>query len=244
VKLSSTLARPFHDLLRGLDRVVAGGVRGIAGVFAGLILGWWIYVPVHELLHALACLATGGTVSRLEIAPLYGGRVLSEIFPFVISGGEYAGRLAGFDTGGSDLRYLAIVLGPFLLTLLPGVWALRSAARAGRGFLFGLSLPAALAPFLSLTGDAYEIGSILVTSLPPWWATETQDLLRGDDLFVKLGQVRAAGGVAAWLGMFLAALCGVVWSFGVYALGGFISDRLMSGSAPDATSPTSPGTER
>ena len=59
-------------------------------------------------------------------------------------------------------------------------------ARARRAFAFGASLPVALAPFLSLTGDAYEIGSILVTRLPPWTGPASRQLLRGDDLWLSV----------------------------------------------------------
>ena len=48
---------------------------------------------------------------------------------FVVSGSEYAGRLSGFDTRGSDWIYLATDLGPFVLTIFPGVWWMRRAAR-------------------------------------------------------------------------------------------------------------------
>jgi hypothetical protein len=41
-------------------------------------------------------------VWRLEIDPLYGGALLARWLPFVEAGGEYAGRLSGFDTAGSD----------------------------------------------------------------------------------------------------------------------------------------------
>ena len=167
--MTQLFLRPALDLLRGEARCVRRPVD-LAALALGLVAGWFVYVPLHELLHAAGCAATGGTVSRLEIAPLYGGSLLARLFPWVVSGGDYAGRLSGFDTGGSDLVYLATDLAPFLLTLFPGVWALRRAARAGRGLLFGLAAPFALAPFLSLTGDAYEIGSILATRVPPWTA--------------------------------------------------------------------------
>src|SRR6185369_9765239 len=133
--------------------------------------------------------AAGGTVSRLEIDALYGGALLVRVFPWVVAGSEYAGRLSGFDTRGSDTVYLVTDLLPFVLTL-PGVWALRRAARAGRPALFGAAAPFALAPLLSLTGDAYEIGSILVTRLPPWASVAA--LLRGDDVskvFARVGAV-------------------------------------------------------
>ncbi|MEO1369492.1 MAG: hypothetical protein AAFX50_20120, partial [Acidobacteriota bacterium] len=146
----SFFTRPGLDTWHGLDRVLEGPAS-LAWVFVGLALGWWIYVPLHELLHAFACLATGGEVTKLEVAPLYGGHVLAAIFPWVEAGGEYAGRLSGFDTHGNDLIYLATDLGPFLLTLFPGVWALRRAVDTGKPWLYGGTLPFALAPFLSAT---------------------------------------------------------------------------------------------
>jgi hypothetical protein len=214
------LLLPFTDLLHGLDRCLTGGVRALAVVFLGTLLGWWIYVPVHELLHAAACLAAGGAVSRLEIDGAYGGALLARVFPFVVSGSAYAGRLSGFDTRGSDWIYLATDLGPFLLTLWPGVWLLRKAAAGPRPFLFGLSLPFALAPFLSLTGDAYEIGSILATRL-----LSGTGVLRGDDLFAKAEELRKIAG-APWGGFALAALFGLVWAFLTWAAGDFAARRL------------------
>jgi hypothetical protein len=183
-------------------------------------------VPVHELLHAAACVVAGGEVTRLEIAPLYGGGLLARIFPFVVSGGEYAGRLSGFDTRGSDLIYLATDLGPFILTLFPGVWLLRRAGIAGKPVLFGLALPFAFAPFLSLPGDAYEIGSILVTQLPDWDAS-----LRGDDI-VKKAQELAALPDAPWGGFILAALVGLAWAVATCAAGGLVARLLGQGPVP------------
>ena len=60
--------RPFLDLFRGLEHAVIPGPLSLLFVAAGLAVGWWVYVPVHELLHALACIATGGDVDELEIA--------------------------------------------------------------------------------------------------------------------------------------------------------------------------------
>jgi hypothetical protein len=205
--------RVFSDVFHGLDRCLA---------LLGLAAGWWVYVPLHELLHAAACLLAGGEVTRLEIAPQYGGALLARIFPFVVAGGEYAGRLSGFDTGGSDLVYLATDLGPFVLTLFPGIWLLRGAGTAGRPFRFGLSLPFALAPFLSLTGDAYEIGSILVRG---------GETLRGDDL-VKKAQELAALPEPPWGGFILAALAGIVWAVLTCAAGGAVARALGRGPVP------------
>jgi hypothetical protein len=215
--------RVFLDAFHGLDRCLDRGIRGLALALMGLAVGWWIYVPLHELLHAAACLAAGGEVTRLEIAPQYGGGLLARVFPFVVSGGEYAGRLSGFDTRGSDLIYIATDLGPFLLTLFPGVWLLRRAGADGRPVLFGLALPFAFAPFLSLTGDAYEIGSILVTQLPPWG-----EALRGDDLLKKAEELSALPD-APWGGFVLAALLGLVWTVLTCAAGGAVARALGRG---------------
>ena len=219
---------PLTDAWRGLERCLERGAPALAWVGAGLLAGWWVYVPAHELLHAAACRLAGGVVRRLEIAPLYGGTALARLLPFVAAGGDYAGRLSGFDTHGSDLVYLATDLGPYLLTLVPGVWWLRRAARAGRPFAFGAALPVALAPFLSLTGDAYEIGSIAVTRLPPWTGPAARQLLRGDDLWLRLDAIAAIDAIAGaaprplwpfWLGALLAAAAGLAWALLTYGAG-------------------------
>src|SRR6185503_5483181 len=109
------------------------------------------------------------------------------------------------------------------------VWALRRAAAARRAALFGAALPFALAPFLSLGGDAYEIGSILATRFPPWAAPATRQLLRGDDVAKKLGEL---GHLAnpPWGGALVAVLLGAAWAFLTYALGGAVARAL--GSPP------------
>jgi len=217
-RLLRPLIHPFADVFYGLDRCLDGGGRGLVLAALGLVAGWWIYVPVHELLHAAACRLAGGDVTRLEIDRLYFGALLARVFPFITPASGYAGRLSGFDTHGSDWVYLATDLGPFLLTLFPGVWLLRRAATARNAPLFGAALPFALAPFLSLTGDAYEIGSLLTTHLPPWAGAATRELLRGDDLIRKLEEM-ARLPVAPWGGLFLAAALGVLWAFLAYGLG-------------------------
>jgi hypothetical protein len=231
---------PLTDAWRGLDRCLDRGAWAIARVGAGLFAGWWIYVPVHELLHAAACRAAGGEVRQLEIAPLYGGALLARLLPFITAGGDYAGRLAGFDTHGSDLVYLATDLGPFLLTLVPGVWWLRRAARGRRTFAFGASLPVALAPFLSLTGDAYEIGAILVTRLPPWAGPASRQLLRGDDLWRRVSAIAGAAPKTSpmwelWLGAALAAAAGLAWALLTYGAGAALA-RLAGQPALDGAS--------
>lgn len=238
--LPRSLLRPVLDAFRGLDRLLDGGMAALARIFFGLGLGWWLYVPVHELLHAGACLAAGGRVERLEIDGMYGGALLAKIFPFVVSGSEYAGRLSGFDTGGSDLVYLATDFGPFLLTLFPGVWLLRHAVLKRRAFLFGLALPLALAPFISLTGDAYEIGSILTTTSGPWNNAASSALLRGDDVFKKFAELRAAGAGAPWGGFGLAIALGFAWAEATFALGALVARKLgRRAIEPRAPSPKS-----
>jgi hypothetical protein len=212
---------PLRTVLAGLDRCLQHGPRSLAVVFLGLAAGWWVYVPLHELLHAAGCRAAGGRVDRLEIDGLYGGALLARIFPFVTAGSEYAGRLSGFDTRGNDWIYLATDLAPFVLTV-PGIWLLRRASSSGRAFAFGAALPFALAPFLSLTGDAYEIGSIAVTHLPPW---RTSPLLRGDDLLRKAEQLAATSG-APWTGFLLAALLGLAWAFATWWAADLAARRL------------------
>ncbi len=164
--------------------------------FAGLIGTWWIYVPIHELLHAFGCELGGGRVWRLEIAPLYGGALLARWLPFVEAGGEYAGRLAGFDTGGSIAVHLLTTGLPFLLTVFPGVWLLRWGARRARGLAYGAALVPATAPFLSFTGDAYEIGSLLTTQLPPWSSEAARTALVGDDVTVVASGLAGSGAAA------------------------------------------------
>jgi hypothetical protein len=173
----------------GMERVVAAeGSRGLVMALVGMLLSWWVYVPVHELMHAWGCLVAGGTVTRLEIDELYGAAWLARVFPYVSPGSEYAGRLSGFDTHGSDLVYLATVFFPFVPTLFPGVLALRAAAtaRRPRGLYLGAAVPWALAPFVALTGDYYEMGSILVSRVAAGWMPDAPSRWRSDDL-VRLG---------------------------------------------------------
>ncbi len=224
--LKKIILAPLTDTLYGLEGCLSQGWKSLLGIFLGLLVGWWVYVPLHELLHAAACLVAGGSVSRLEIDPLYFGGVLEQLIPWVESGSEYAGRLSGFATGGSDLVYLLTDFGPFLLTILPGVWWLRRAARRGHAPLFGAALPFALAPFLSLTGDAYEIGSILVSRIPPWSRTAEGLSLRGDDLFKKAGELGDLAIAAPWAGLILGSLLGLVWALATYLLASRVARAL------------------
>jgi hypothetical protein len=219
------LLRPFQDLLNGLERCLEPGVRGLLSTFAGLLATWWIYVPVHELLHAFGCELGGGRVWRLEIDPLYGGALLDRWFSFVEAGGEYAGRLAGFDTAGSTAVHLFTTGLPFLLTVFPGVWLMRWGARRGSGLAYGAGLVPATAPMLSLTGDAYEIGSLLATQLAPWASDAARSALIGDDVLV-VAPALSGSGALLWTGFALAAALAVTWAFLTYGAGAAVASHL------------------
>ncbi|MEO8277253.1 MAG: hypothetical protein ABI639_13650 [Thermoanaerobaculia bacterium] len=200
---------PFVEIVNGLDAVLGTGMRSLGLVAIGLVAGWWLYVPAHELLHAFGCWIAGGEVSRLEIDPMYGAKVLALVFPFVVPGRAYAGRLSGFDTGGNDWIYLATDLAPFLLTLFPGFWWLRRSARTANAMAFGAALPLAFAPLISLTGDAYEIASLAVVHLPPWQGRRE---LVADDLLANLAALLHGGSGGLVAGALTAAFLGLFWA--------------------------------
>lgn len=193
------LKRLFDDLLSALGSVLVPGRRGwthLARILVGLLLGWMVYVPVHELLHAAGCAAAGGTVSELAIAPVYGAALLHRVFPFVVPSSEHTGRLTGFWTGGSDLVLLVTDFAPFLLTIVIGVPLLRSKIlspaapggwRAWRAWLLGPVAVLAAAPFMSLTGDYFEMASVLLTRGYSAAGIRGLEVLRSDDLFGLLG---------------------------------------------------------
>jgi len=72
-RLVALLRLPVDDYLAALDVFLRGisVPSGLAALLAALAC-WWIYLPVHELLHALGCVAGGGSVTRLEIDAIYG----------------------------------------------------------------------------------------------------------------------------------------------------------------------------
>ena len=59
-RLLRAVLLPLTDAWRGLERCLERGALAVAWAGAGLLAGWWVYVPAHELLHAAACQATGG----------------------------------------------------------------------------------------------------------------------------------------------------------------------------------------
>jgi hypothetical protein len=227
---------PFDDIVAAMEARVARSSHPTRALVITLLAGaasWWVYVPVHELLHALGCWGTGGRVTELQIAPLYGGGVLARFLPFVVAGGSYAGRLSGFDTKGSDLVYLATDAMPFLLSVFVGVPLLKRCARGGRPGWLGPALVLGLAPFYSLPGDYYEMGSIVTTRAlamlggvagPPPLVS-----LRSDDVVQLVSEVFQArhGSDAAMAALVIAVGIGVgtVLAFATYAAGAWLTRR-------------------
>jgi len=236
--LRTFLLQPLEDYLAALETTLRRPLLLVVVILA-FIASWLIYVPLHELAHAFGCVAAGGNVSRLEIGPWYGGIWLQQLFPFVVPESAYAGRLSGFDTHGSDLTYLATDAAPFLLTVVLGVPLLRSVRqRSGRAGIsesikFGAALPFAFAPFISLTGDYYEMGSILISRLAvrllPGLSLERW---RSDDIFRLAAELsRGPEGlrmadVAGLAGGFLVG-CSLAWA--TYGLGALCSRVLRRG---------------
>ena len=225
-RILNLLKAPVLDFWNGLSRCLDHGYKGLLLALLGLGLGWWMYVPVHEFLHVAGCVVTGGEVRELRLDTIYGGRLFAQVFDFVKVGSAYAGQLTDFDRE-PDLRYLSTVQMPFLLTIFPAVWLFQKCGRVGHPLGFGFLLPVALAPFVSITGDAYETGSILVTQLPPWSSPEMRELLRGDDLVLCARRVSQAA-FSPWGGWALSSLIGIVWAFAVYGLGALVSRQLTS----------------
>jgi hypothetical protein len=228
------IARPLRDYMAAVDAMHRGSFTRWLRVVAMLVATWFVYVPIHELMHAYGCIAAGGSVTRLEVAPEYGGALLAQIFTFVVSGSSYAGQLTGFDTKGSDAIYLLTVLAPYLLTVFIGVPLLRRAAQpmdndAIRPYVLGASLPVSYAPFISIFGDYYEAGSIVVSRLVN--AIDGSSALarwRSDDLFKLIDALQAQPATAIdWTIVALAFLLGVVLALLTYHAGAVFS-RLFS----------------
>jgi hypothetical protein len=226
---------PLEDVAACLQQL-AGTKRPLVALLAtvvSLVVTWFVYVPVHELLHAAGCIVAGGTVTRLEIAPQYGGGLLAQIFDFVKSGGEYAGRLSGFDTHGSDVTYLATDVAPFVLSVVIGVPLVRLCGRRPRPMLLGTAIVLGLAPFYNVIGDYYEMGSIVLTRgathaaawTGGWEGGVAFEGLRSDDVFKLVGQIVADPDVLAlepYPSRVLALLLTAI-GFGVGVLFAFVS---------------------
>ena len=255
------IRQPFIDVMAALEHLVTVRRPQLAMFMciASLAVTWVVYVPIHELLHALGCLATGGSVTELQIAPMYGGGWLADWIPFVVSGGEYAGRLSGFDTHGYDWIYLATDFAPYLLTIVLGVPLMRLCARRWRPMLLGSGIVIGMAPFYNIIGDYYEMGSITTTAL--LGLAQGADTipfvkLRSDDIFKLVGSVITEPdtlGLAGALDIVWALLIiatsftiGIGFAFITYYVGHQFARLIIRGSippalsSPDATPPSSP----
>lgn len=204
-----------------------------------VVVSWFAYVPIHELLHAFGCWATGGTVTELQIGVPYGGILFAKVFPFVTAGGEYAGRLTGFDTGGSTLVYLATDFAPYVLTVAGAFLLLRSAHATRSPFIAGPGLVLIAAPAMSLTGDFYEMGSILVSSvitlMVPSMPMAQAHALRHDNLFALLGEIpsRFPHHQMAWTGMVIVSLfVGIILAGSTLAASRGFANLLHGGAKP------------
>jgi len=233
--LMKIIALPFEDFFSGLERCL------LKSPYINLILlilcfaaSWWVYVPIHELAHAFGCIAGGGTVTELQISPVYGAAFLKEIFPFVTVGSEYAGQLTGFDTKGSDLIYLLTDFSPFLLTIFIGVPLVRSASGSrplSAAIKLGVGLPIALAPFISFSGDYYEMGSIIVSAIFNAAALSTEYLIwRSDDVFKLAGELFFSGNTYGFIdiiGVTLSFIIGLVLIYATYMIGVLWSNLIL-----------------
>lgn len=236
---------PFRDLMAAMEAQLLPAKRpvlALAFLFLAAAATWWVYVPVHELLHALGCLAAGGDVTEVELATIYGGELFARWWPVVVAttdGG--AGRLSGFDTGGSDLVFLVTDIAPYLLTIVVGVPLLKACVSSGRPLRTGAGTVLGLAPLLNLTGDYYEMGSILVTRGLTWWRGEGPDPafehLRSDDLPALLTGLAESSPAEGWAvaGGIVggAALLGILLAFATYAAGSAFSRLVLGPPAAD-----------
>jgi hypothetical protein len=230
---TSWLRSPLDDTTAAIERVVEDRpLQGLALLMLSMTASWYLYVPIHELLHALGCLAGGGSVTVLEIQVQYGGALLAEFFPFVQPGGEYAGRLSGFDTHGSDLTYLAPAARPFWRWVVGVVPGGRGCPRARRPIWLGLGAVLGLAPFYNLPGDYYEMGAILTTATLSLIGLDFADL-RSDDLPLLIGELYSAGRGGLAVGVVgISTALAVVLAYLTWGLGDVLATRWIGPAEP------------
>ncbi len=223
-KILDVLLRPARDFLSALELCLQrASFLNLTVILLAMLLSWWIYVPLHELIHAFGCIIGGGQVSRLDISPLYGAAFLKRFFPFISVGSEYAGQLKGFNTFGNDLDYLLTDFAPFVLTVAAGLPLLYSvggrSAPLIRSITLGAAIPVAFAPFVSLTGDYYEMGSIIVSRAVSLFFTGIPvQLWRSDDV-LKLVQYFFRAGMLTLpnsFGVLASFLMGAVLAIATY----------------------------
>ncbi len=172
-------------------------------------------------MHAAGCVLGGGEVHCLEIDSLYGGALFFDIFSFVSAESEYAGRLSGFDTHGSDGVYALTIVFPFVLTLF-GFLLLEMGVQKRSPFVFMFFTPWAFAPIISLFGDYFELGSLLLFQVWPG-TNEIHRLLISDDLFRLLSDISSGAldvifGLPGTLFIGAAFICGAALAWGTVVL--------------------------
>jgi hypothetical protein len=230
----------LKELLTGLQNRRENQVMLLGKIILSVTITWFIYVPIHELMHCAGCVITGGTVDELIMGREYGAEILQNVFPFIVpETSQYAGRLTGFEPAG-DISYFICVLAPFFLTLFPGVWCFIRTVRSLKIWLLGPGLVIGLASFTNLTGDFFEMGTILSTRLIDFLAGGAPGkriidfwLLRSDDIFRLFGEIAAspdnyglnsaAGFMTTSLVILLGFVFAVLLSGGVYHLGRIIA---------------------
>jgi len=225
-------SRPWNDYLRLLQLLAKEfSLVHLVLLLGGVVIGWWVYVPLHELLHAWGCQISGGHVGRLEISSEYGAAWLQQYFPYVAVGSDYAGQLVEFDTFGSDRIYAATVLMPFVITVYPGIpmfyWLLtRGWVSKGQFFALGLLVPVVIAPFVSIPGDFYEIGSIIMSNVGQLIYPGVDTMAwRSDDVILVMESLAPTATTHDWVGIMGSLLVGIILAWVTYTLGVFFRFR-------------------
>ena len=233
------MLQPWHTFSELYSEVLdqRSALRSLSLLMAAVLLGWWNYVPLHEFLHVGGCLIAGGSVSELQIDPLYGGHYFSRWFSFVESTSDaYAGRSSGFDTGGSDWVYASTVYFPYLPGLLSFLM-LRLFSGKKSAFGFGLVVPWAAGPLLSLSGDFLELGSLALFQLFPGM-DQANRVLISDDLFRLLGEIQTSDlpfwSTRAFVAVSL--LLGVLMAWMTISVSWFLAERVLGQGAPPKSS--------
>lgn len=193
-------------------------------VFAGFLPVLWALVPVHELLHVAGCILTGGSITQLQVLPAFGGTLLARVFPWVVAGGDYAGRLSGFEPAG-DLSYLATVLLPHLALAPLGALVCRVADRRNSPFLWGVGIAGAAQPVASLLGDFYEAASIPITAAARALGAGWAPALRGDDVTLVFDAAAKIGSPLAFALLALGCVLGAGLALALLRLSGGLVAR-------------------
>jgi hypothetical protein len=198
-----------------------------------------VLVSVHELLHVAGCVLTGGRVTELQVAPLFGGAILARLLPFVRAGGTYAGRLSGFQPAG-DLSYLVTVMLPHLILAPLGALACRAAARRGHAFTWGLGFAGAAQPLASMFGDCYEAASIPLTAAAWRAGAAWAPRLRGDDVSLVWNQVATLDSRYALVLCTVTCLAGIALSLLIVRVSGGVFPRVAPGEGERQGHPPAP----